>query len=256
MLINLKFGATKDESSFEIEIDRENLNGNDLKEFLKLNYDTFNSFQLVSSSGISVKPNREIFNGDTFYIYPNVLGGKGGFGSLLRAFGKQITKSTNREACRDLTGRRIRTVNREKRRKEFLEQQTERAKQREQEKLEKKEKRKKESEKKHIFEDKKYDQQKEKIAQDLEQALNENKKRKLETEATTSTETAATVATLDSSAAPVITKSTASTIEQPKKQQSIMKKLDDWIGVELSDEDDDDDEVNEKDVAQKKKLKT
>jgi hypothetical protein len=29
---------------------------------------------------------------------------KGGFGSLLRAFGKQITKSTNRDACRDLSG--------------------------------------------------------------------------------------------------------------------------------------------------------
>jgi hypothetical protein len=32
----------------------------------------------------------------------------------LRAFGKQITKSTNRDACRDLSGRRIKTVNRDK----------------------------------------------------------------------------------------------------------------------------------------------
>ena len=38
---------------------------------------------------------------------------KGGFGSLLRAFGKQITRSTDKGACRDLTGRRIRHVNNE-----------------------------------------------------------------------------------------------------------------------------------------------
>ncbi|KAI0981864.1 hypothetical protein GJ496_011359, partial [Pomphorhynchus laevis] len=43
-----------------------------------------------------------------------VLGGKGGFGSLLRAFGKQILISNNKEACRDLNGRRMRDVNNEK----------------------------------------------------------------------------------------------------------------------------------------------
>jgi hypothetical protein len=32
----------------------------------------------------------------------------------LRAFGKQITMSTDKGACRDLTGRRIRHVNNEK----------------------------------------------------------------------------------------------------------------------------------------------
>lgn len=43
-----------------------------------------------------------------------VLGGKGGFGSMLRAIGAQIEKTTNREACRDLSGRRMRDVNNEK----------------------------------------------------------------------------------------------------------------------------------------------
>uniref|UniRef100_A0A2S2P6D5 UPF0667 protein n=1 Tax=Schizaphis graminum TaxID=13262 RepID=A0A2S2P6D5_SCHGA len=54
------------------------------------------------------------------YIVPRVLGGKGGFGSMLRAIGAQIEKTTNREACRDLSGRRLRDINEEKRVKDFL----------------------------------------------------------------------------------------------------------------------------------------
>jgi hypothetical protein len=49
------------------------------------------------------------------------LGGKGGFGSMLRAIGAQIEKTTNREACRDLSGRRLRDINEEKRLKNWLE---------------------------------------------------------------------------------------------------------------------------------------
>lgn len=37
-----------------------------------------------------------------------------GFGSMLRAIGAQIEKTTSREACRDLSGRRMRDVNNEK----------------------------------------------------------------------------------------------------------------------------------------------
>ncbi|KAI7908317.1 Sde2 N-terminal domain-containing protein [Cokeromyces recurvatus] len=42
-----------------------------------------------------------------------LLGGKGGFGSMLRAQGGRMNaqKTTNFEACRDLQGRRIRAVN-------------------------------------------------------------------------------------------------------------------------------------------------
>ncbi len=46
--------------------------------------------------------------------HPRIPGGKGGFGSMLRALGAQIEKTTNREACRDLSGRRMRDVNNEK----------------------------------------------------------------------------------------------------------------------------------------------
>jgi hypothetical protein len=52
-----------------------------------------------------------------------IFGGKGGFGSMLRAIGAQIEKTTNREACRDLSGRRLRDINEEKRLKAFLEKQ-------------------------------------------------------------------------------------------------------------------------------------
>lgn len=39
---------------------------------------------------------------------------------MLRAIGAQIEKTTNREACRDLSGRRLRDVNEEKRIKEWI----------------------------------------------------------------------------------------------------------------------------------------
>lgn len=69
--------------------------------------------------------NGKILNEDTvqngiIHIVPRLLGGKGGFGSMLRAIGAQIEKTTNREACRDLSGRRLRDINEEKRVKEFL----------------------------------------------------------------------------------------------------------------------------------------
>ena len=37
-----------------------------------------------------------------------------GFGSMLRSIGAQIEKTTNHEALRDLSGRRMRDVNNEK----------------------------------------------------------------------------------------------------------------------------------------------
>lgn len=52
-----------------------------------------------------------------FNLSARLLGGKGGFGSMLRAQGGRMNaqKTTNFEACRDLQGRRIRTVNEAKR---------------------------------------------------------------------------------------------------------------------------------------------
>ncbi|CAG7836130.1 unnamed protein product [Allacma fusca] len=73
-------------------------------------------------------------------ITPRVLGGKGGFGSMLRAIGAQIEKTTNRDACRDLSGRRLRDINEEQRLKRWFAKQAEREREREenrQKKLEK-----------------------------------------------------------------------------------------------------------------------
>jgi hypothetical protein len=43
----------------------------------------------------------------------NIKGGKGGFGSLLRSMNPKKKPTDNFEACRDLTGRRLRNVNNE-----------------------------------------------------------------------------------------------------------------------------------------------
>lgn len=72
-------------------------------------------------------------------VSSRLVGGKGGFGSMLRAIGAQIEKTTNREACRDLSGRRLRDINEEKRLRKWLEGQDERereAVERKQKKLE------------------------------------------------------------------------------------------------------------------------
>ncbi len=66
------------------------------------------------------------FSNQIIHVVPRIRGGKGGFGSMLRAIGAQIEKTTNREACRDLSGRRLRDINEEKRLKIWLAQKEER----------------------------------------------------------------------------------------------------------------------------------
>lgn len=81
-----------------------------LKEF----YLTFNG-RYLQSEGIISPP-------CTVRCHIRVPGGKGGFGSMLRAIGARIEKTTNHEACRDLSGRRMRDVNHEKAIGEWLKQ--------------------------------------------------------------------------------------------------------------------------------------
>ncbi|KAI9012378.1 telomere stability and silencing-domain-containing protein [Hyaloraphidium curvatum] len=66
-------------------------------------------------------------------------GGKGGFGSNLRALGGRMSsqKTDNKDACRDLQGRRMKTVNEAKKMAEYAEQEEER-KRKEKERIEKK----------------------------------------------------------------------------------------------------------------------
>lgn len=109
----------------------------------------------------------------TIHVVPRLLGGKGGFGSMLRAIGAQIEKTTNREACRDLSGRRLRDINEEKRLKNWIAQQ----KDREEEMAERRKKRLERlcTEPKHEFEDKSYEKERadllEKISDSVEEGL-------------------------------------------------------------------------------------
>ena len=48
------------------------------------------------------------------HVTCGLLGGKGGFGTQLRASARRGTQTTNFDACRDLSGRRLRAVNGEK----------------------------------------------------------------------------------------------------------------------------------------------
>jgi len=108
-----------------------------------------------------------------YKIIPRVLGGKGGFGSMLRAIGAQIEKTTNRDACRDLSGRRLRDINEEQRLKRWYGKQNER----EEEKVEAK-KRKLEKLKKltegpalPVIDDQQYNQQRAEMADSVYAAV-------------------------------------------------------------------------------------
>lgn len=57
---------------------------------------------------------------------------------MLRAIGAQIEKTTNREACRDLSGRRLRDINEEKRLKNWIEKKKNEEKEDPEEKFQKK----------------------------------------------------------------------------------------------------------------------
>ncbi|EIN09860.1 hypothetical protein PUNSTDRAFT_101822 [Punctularia strigosozonata HHB-11173 SS5] len=63
-------------------------------------------------------------------IAPRILGGKGGFGSQLRAAGGRMSsqKTSNNDSCRDLSGRRLSTIKEAKKLAEYLESEPERKK--------------------------------------------------------------------------------------------------------------------------------
>uniref|UniRef100_A0A914QBR4 Sde2 N-terminal ubiquitin domain-containing protein n=1 Tax=Panagrolaimus davidi TaxID=227884 RepID=A0A914QBR4_9BILA len=63
---------------------------------------------------------------DIFTLKFKLLGGKGGFGSLLRSF--RIHKSANQLMCRDLTGRRLADVKEEERLRKWIGKKEERDK--------------------------------------------------------------------------------------------------------------------------------
>lgn len=120
------------------------------------------------------------------YAILRLRGGKGGFGSMLRAIGAQIEKTTNREACRDLSGRRLRDINEEKRIRDWLEKQKnapEDQKVKFQKKIEKLL-----SKPKHDFKDEDYEQQRTELTQNIDEAVEQGFKKVSEAAATSSGE--------------------------------------------------------------------
>ena len=119
-------------------------------------------------------------------------GGKGGFGSMLKAIGAQIEKTTNKDACRDLSGRRLRDVNAEKRIKNWIKRKSDQQKEQQRKKREKLERLTQQP--KIEFKDDDYLKQKDVIPQKVDDAIDyilNKKKQKLST--STSTVTNATV---------------------------------------------------------------
>uniref|UniRef100_A0A182MG00 SDE2-like domain-containing protein n=1 Tax=Anopheles culicifacies TaxID=139723 RepID=A0A182MG00_9DIPT len=114
-------------------------------------------------------------------IWERLPGGKGGFGSMLRAIGAQIEKTTNREACRDLSGRRLRDINEEKRLKAYLDKQQEEGDGNDQVKVEIKIS-KLLSKPKHEFEDKKYDHARSELVVAADEAIQEGMHKAIELE--------------------------------------------------------------------------
>lgn len=125
-------------------------------------------FYLVCNGRI-VNKEELLQDGSVYRLEPRLKGGKGGFGSMLRALGAQIEKTTNREACRDLSGRRLRDVNHEKEMAEWLKKQSEREAEKEQRRLERLQK--KLAEPKHNFTDSQYTQQCHELSERLEDSV-------------------------------------------------------------------------------------
>lgn len=88
---------------------------------------------------------------------------------MLRAIGAQIEKTTNREACRDLSGRRLRDINEEKRLKAWIEKQADR----EEDAVERKKKKLERlcAEPKHEFKDKNYERERSGLTEKIDDAV-------------------------------------------------------------------------------------
>jgi hypothetical protein len=106
-----------------------------------------------------------------------LLGGKGGFGALLRGAGSKGKKTTNFDDCRDLNGRRIRHVKNEQKLVEWYQQQK-------QEELEKKNRKATPKEEpKHFFDSATYSKELEEIDEEISNAVKEGLKKEKEKQA-------------------------------------------------------------------------
>nr|CDS24072.1 expressed conserved protein [Echinococcus granulosus] len=108
-------------------------------------------------------------------VHSRLRGGKGGFGSMLRAIGNQIEKTNNHDMCRDLSGRRMRDVNAEAKLKEWYAKAGERERAKVDRYLEKQRRRREALDKgllhDHKFNDPDFAKRKEHISSELQDAV-------------------------------------------------------------------------------------
>ncbi|XP_062126487.1 splicing regulator SDE2 [Drosophila sulfurigaster albostrigata] len=180
------------------------------------------------------------------------LGGKGGFGSMLRAIGAQIEKTTNREACRDLSGRRLRDINEEKRVRAWLEKSGEREREAE-------ERKKRKIEKllavpKHEFKDDEYEEARAKLTEKVNDAFEEGMKQAEEAKLSApATEDSNSAASSSSSSATALKSGVKrKVVDKPKNNKKKKGAL--WIDDDLSGSDLDSDD-SEEESEQKRAIK-
>ncbi|CAE6442904.1 unnamed protein product [Rhizoctonia solani] len=96
----------------------------------------YHALSLASPCGADLSrdaPLSSLTNGEeliTLRLMPGLLGGKGGFGSQLRAAGGRMSsqKASNNDSCRDLNGRKLSTIKEAKKMAAYLETEPERKK--------------------------------------------------------------------------------------------------------------------------------
>ena len=186
-------------------------------------------------------------------VHIPLIGGKGGFGSMLRAIGAQIEKTTNREACRDLSGRRLRDINEEKRIKNWIAKQANKQKDNEKKKKEKLEKLKMMP--KCEFNDTEYVKNRSQIPEIIDDALQYGLQVQ---KAGTSKSVSNTNEPIASTSTSTSTCTSTGTSNKSDTQETLKRKADDdikkvvkknkhslWLGFDLDEEDIDEDEENE-----------
>ena len=197
-------------------------------------------------NGRRASENQVFDHNATVDVALSLFGGKGGFGSMLRALGAQIEKTTNNEACRDLSGRRLRDINEESRLKNYVAGQAEREREKAKKKEDKLEKLRKLANPrftgnggKHEFHDASYNKEREQATDRVHEAVEQAfAKKKLENKPSTSESPSNSDESENSSNKINWAKRKAESLPKPSNKSGISKpKKGLWVGVDLDDSD-------------------
>jgi hypothetical protein len=109
------FFKSFDNKIIKLNIDESIITYSNIKQYFKQMLNISFDFKIYKNSiPLINNPNHIIYNShDVFSISPVLLGGKGGFGSLLKGQQAVKKKTKNNDACRNLEGKRLRHINQE-----------------------------------------------------------------------------------------------------------------------------------------------